>query len=495
MHYCTPKVAKSISYAIIDGMNVTTFEFFRFVAVVFIIYYIMPKKYQWILLLISSGYFYYFCGVKDLMLLAGAVSVSWAAGLLLERLKHKAFLLTAVSCIFLIWLAMMRLPVKHFLIPAGLSFFGLQCIAYCIEVYRGTTAAEKNPAKYALYISFFPHILQGPFADYNALKEQFVKPHTLDYERTVKALYRIAYGLMKKLVIADRINSVLYEPFLTGKTGSGLTVVFFLLLYAIQLYADFSGYMDIALGVARLFDIELIENFDVPYGAKSMAEFWRRWHRSLGLYFRSYVFFPVLRSRPCMALQKHFKKKGSRYLMKTVPLVIALVVNWTLIGVWHGLKPTYLVYDWFCGALIIFSEILKPVYDKINGSAPRFFKSRFMEAFRMLRTFLLVAFSFLFFRADSLEICSSMIKGMLSAPGVWECAQFIYFHILDLFLLIIPVIIVLITDVCRYNGIDICEKLHKAPVPLRWTLYVCGILLICISKAEQGGIGFAYAVF
>ncbi len=429
------------------------------------------------------------------MLLAGAVSVSWAAGLLLERLKHKAFLLTAVSCIFLIWLAMMRLPVKHFLIPAGLSFFGLQCIAYCIEVYRGTTAAEKNPAKYALYISFFPHILQGPFADYNALKEQFVKPHTLDYERTVKALYRIAYGLMKKLVIADRINSVLYEPFLTGKTGSGLTVVFFLLLYAIQLYADFSGYMDIALGVARLFDIELIENFDVPYGAKSMAEFWRRWHRSLGLYFRSYVFFPVLRSRPCMALQKHFKKKGSRYLMKTVPLVIALVVNWTLIGVWHGLKPTYLVYDWFCGALIIFSEILKPVYDKINGSAPRFFKSRFMEAFRMLRTFLLVAFSFLFFRADSLEICSSMIKGMLSAPGVWECAQFIYFHILDLFLLIIPVIIVLITDVCRYNGIDICEKLHKAPVPLRWTLYVCGILLICISKAEQGGIGFAYAVF
>lgn len=476
-------------------MNVTTFEFFRFVAVVFLIYYIIPKKYQWILLLISSGYFYYFCGVKDLMLLAGAVSVSWAAGLLLERFKHKAVLLTAVCGIFLIWLTMMRLPVKHFLIPAGLSFFGMQCIAYCIEIYRGTTCAEKNPAKYALYISFFPHILQGPFADYNALKEQFIKPHVLDYERTVKALYRIAYGLMKKLVIADRINKILYEPFLTGTSRPGLTVVFFLFLYAIQLYADFSGYMDIALGVAQLFDIELIENFDVPYGAKSMAEFWRRWHRSLGLYFRSYVFFPVLRSRPCMALQKHFKKKGSRYLMKTVPLVIALVVNWTLIGLWHGLKPTYLVYDWFCGAMIILSELLKPVYEKIYGISPGFFKSRFMEAFRIFRTFILVAFSFLFFRADSLEVCSAMIKKLFEAPGAWECAQFIYNNILDIFLLIIPVIIVLITDVCRYNKIDIREKLHKSPAPLRWALYACGILLIYISRSEQGGIGFAYAVF
>ena len=493
----TPRsqVAKSGSYDIIIPMNITEFAFFRFVAVVFIIYYIIPKRFQWILLLLSGGYFYYFCGVKACLLLSGAILLTWGAGLALERVKHKGLLLSAVCGVFLIWLTLMRLPFKTVIIPAGLSFFGLQCIGYCVEVYRGTTAAQRNPAKYALYISFFPHILQGPFADYNALKDQFEKPHVFDYDRSVSAIMRIAYGLMKKLVIADHLSKVLSEPFATGEGYFGATVVLIIILYAIQLYTDFSGYMDIALGVAQLFDIELIENFDVPYASKSMAEFWRRWHRSLGLYFRSYIFFPILRSRLCMAIQKYFKKKKNKYLMKVLPLCIALVVNWTLIGIWHGLKPTYMVYDWFCGAIIILSELLKPVYDKINNSAPRFFKSRFMEAFRIIRTFLLVAFSFIFFRAASLDICAAMIRNLFAAPGVWEAAQFIYINILDFFLLIIPVIVVCIVDVCRYRGIDIRSRLHSLPAPLRWSLYVCGILLIYISRAQQGGVDFAYAVF
>ncbi|MBR5420975.1 MAG: MBOAT family protein [Lachnospiraceae bacterium] len=480
-------------------MSVTGFAFFRFVAVLFLIYYIVPKKFQWPLLLLGSGFFYYFCGLNSCLLLAGAVLLSWGTGLLLEKIKHKGILLAGISLIFLCWLVFMRLPfripLKSVLIPAGLSFFGLQCIGYCVEVYRGNAAAERNPLRYALYISFFPHVLQGPFADYNNLKKQLDAPHDFDYERTVQALFRIAYGLMKKLVIADRLNIVLATPFYTGEGYYGATVLLILILYALQLYADFSGYMDIALGVARLFGIELTENFDVPYASKSMAEFWRRWHRSLGLYFRSYVFFPILRSRPCTALQKHFKKKGNKYLMKVLPLTIALAVNWTLIGIWHGLRPTYMVYDWFCGAFIILAEVLKPLYDRINNSAPKFFKSRFMDGVRVVRTFLLVAFSFVFFRPETLETSFTLIRNLFSAPGVWEAAQFIYMNILDLFLLIVPVLVMGITDICRYRNINICEKLHRLPLPLRWLIYICGVLLIVISRGDRGEVGFAYAVF
>ena len=308
-------------------------------------------------------------------------------------------------------------------------------------------------------------------------------------------MYRITFGLMKKMVIADRIGYIVDKVFETGEGYSGATVFLVMILYAIQLYTDFSGYMDIVVGCSDMLGIKVRENFNVPYGSKSMAEFWRRWHISLGLWFKNYVFYPVQRTELCNKIRKKMKAKKNKYAMNTIPSVISLTVVWTLIGLWHGFDWNYLCYDWFCGLIIISAEILKPVYDKVNKSAPKIFASSWMDGLRILRTFLLVAFSFLFFRPDTLEISVKMIRNLFTMPHFRQMAEFVYWNLYDLFLISVPLIILAIVDGMKYKEINVYEKVHGLPKILRYLIYVAGILLIYIARADVTSGGFAYYVF
>ena len=476
-------------------MTFTTIDFAVFMIIAFLIFYIVPKRFQWMVLLLANGYFYYQTGWKSFLFLVGTILVSYLFGRLIEKTGQKRYVIVITLILFVAMMAVMRLPFASAIMPLGLSFYSLQCIGYCIEVYRGTTPAEKNPAKYALFVSFFPHVLQGPFADYNELKEELYMPHSFDYDKCVRGLYRIAFGLMKKLVIADRISYVIDGVYDAGDGYYGFTILLVMILYAIQLYTDFSGYMDMAVGCALLFGIKIRENFNVPYGSKSMAEFWRRWHISLGLWFKNYVFFPVQRTELCNRIRKSMKKKKNRYGMTVIPSVIGLTVLWTLIGLWHGFDWNYLCYDWFCGAIIILSELLKPVYDKINGLAPKVFQSKFMDGVRILRTFLLVAFSFLFFRPDTLGITLTMMKNLFVKPDLYAMAEFIYWHTYDLFLIAVPLLILGVVDAMKYKEIDVVEKVHKLHPILRYSIYILGLVLIYVAKGDMGSNGFAYYVF
>ena len=476
-------------------MTFTTREFLVFMSVVFCVYYIVPKRFQWIVLLFANTYFYYCSGWVGMLFFAGVIALSYGAGLWIEKTGKKGIAIGASVGMAVLLLAVMRLPFASRIMPLGLSFYTLQCIGYCIEVYRKSTRAERNPAKYALYISYFPHVLQGPFEDFGELYPQLFKEHTFDYERTVYGFYRFAWGLMKKMVLADRIGYIL-EPVYGDVTGyHGMTVWFAMLLYSVQLYADFSGYMDMAVGCSEMLGIGIRENFNVPYGSKSMTEFWRRWHMSLGLWFKNYVFYPVLRTKICMSIQKKMKAEKKKYLMKVIPTTIALTVNWTLIGLWHGFDLNYLCYDWFCGLLIILAEIMKPVYTGVNKKFSKVFESKWMDGLRVIRTYLVVSFSFLFFRPDTISDSAVLIRNLFTKPDFVRFAEFIYWDLYDIFLILIPMLLLAVVDGMKYCGKDVFKKVHSLPAPVRWAIYVAGILLIYITKGDRSGTGFAYYVF
>ena len=195
------------------------------------------------------------------------------------------------------------------ILPVGLSFYIFQSLGYCIDVYRGTARAERNFFKYALYVSFFPQILQGPIGDYNRLAPQLFAPHDFSYKEAVYGIERVAWGFFKKLVIANQISLILDGVWIGYFEYSGCAFwMMALVFYAIQLYADFSGYMDIANGCAQMLGIRMDENFCTPYFSRNIAEFWRNWHITLGAWFKNYVFYPVLRTGWCNQLRKNLKK-------------------------------------------------------------------------------------------------------------------------------------------------------------------------------------------
>lgn len=480
-------------------MSFTTIEFAYFALATLVLYFVLPKKAQWVVLLAANIYFYYDTGWKSFLFLVSTVLVSYGVAILIEKSeknKKKPLVLWGSLFVFLAMFVVMRVsPMAKSIMPLGLSFYSLQCIGYMIEVYRGTTLAERNPLKYFVYISYFPHVLQGPFSDYNQLKNKIFEPHSFDYERVVQGMYRFVWGYMKKRVIADRIGLIVDPVFSVGEGYYGLTVVYVACLYAVQLYADFSGYMDMACGISSMLGIDIQENFNVPYASKSMAEFWRRWHISLGLWFKNYVFYPLLRTTLLTNIRKKMKAKKNKYAMNTIPTVLGLLVNWTLIGLWHGFDWNYLCYDWFCGGVMIVSEILKPVYDKANGLCPKFSASKFADCLRVVRTFFLEAFSFLFFRPDTLAISAIMIRNIFVRPDLKKFLEFGYWNLHWEFITFLPLVILIVVDSLKYRGVNVAEKVHKWPFPIRWCLYIGTIVFLYITQYELAQNTFAYYVF
>ena len=481
-------------------MTLTTKDFAVFVAVITAAYYIIPailpakmRGCQWWIIPAANIYFLFKAGLSGLLFVLGTSLYTYLAGLAVKRFKYS--IVPVFSVLFYVALmVVMRLPVTNAIAAIGLSFYSLMCIGYVIDVLRGSVEAETNPVKLFAFVSYFPHIIQGPFDDYEKMKERMFSYHEFDHERSVLAMYRIALGVMKKLVLADRISNIINVVYADPAGYKGLTVLYAAILYAVLLYADFSGYMDIAAGVSKLLDIEITENFNIPYLSKSMAEFWRRWHMSLGLWFKNYVFYPVLRTPLCNGLRKHFKKKKNKYGMNVVPSVIGLLAVWTLIGIWHGFDWNYLCYDWFCGAVIIVSELLGPVYNAVNKKLP-FMQGRFMDILRTIRTFLLVTFSFMIFRPDTLGDSFTLMRNLFSGIGFKAFAEFVYWDMFDVFLITPALIIVIVTDVMKYRGRDIFCVLRRRNFVLRYAAYVLLLVYVYVAGYEGASMGFAYSVF
>ena len=409
-------------------MQFTSFGFLPFAALVLLAYWVTPKKARWITLLLASYVFYIFAGVEYLWFMLFTTATTYITTLCMDNIlqKQAAFLkenkallsreekkackaatkkktrLFMVLCLLLNFgmLAVCKgllidpfrtMASGSFLsflsigLPLGMSFYLFQSMGYVVDIHRGTAKAERNPFKLALFVSFFPQLIQGPISQFSVLAPQMYAPKDFDGKEFSFGLQRLLWGYFKKLVIADRIAAAVGT--LKGFEGTG----FFLLtvFYAVQLYADFTGGIDMAIGLSQSLGIKLPENFIRPYFTKNIAEYWRRWHITLGEWMKSYIFYPISVSQPMLKLSKAARTKLGNF-GKRLPVYVASIATWAVTGIWHGLSPNFLLWGMLNCFVIVVSEELVPLYEKFHNRFPGLKQKKLYGGFEILRMFILM---------------------------------------------------------------------------------------------------------
>ncbi len=372
--------------------------------------YALPPRFRWAVLLVFSYWFYMSWNARLALLILFTTAVSYAAARLLERTKdprRRKWVLgvgagLCLCCLFVFkyltffWQSLTGLgaalglavppPAFTLLLPVGISFYTFQTLSYVIDIYRGRMAAERHFGYYALYVSFFPQLVAGPIERAENLLPQLRAPHPFDRAQFSAGLGRIAAGMFKKVVIADFVATYVNNVYndLYGGSKVGLTLVAATVLFGVQIYCDFAGYSEIAVGSAQLLGIRLMENFDSPYMAASLREFWRRWHISLNTWFTDYVYIPL--GGNCCSRTKHWRN---------------LLVTFLLSGLWHGADWTFALWGLYHGLLLCLETLLLPPLERLQarlGAGPA---GRALGATRTLGTYAAVTFGWIFFRANS----------------------------------------------------------------------------------------------
>lgn len=393
-------------------MAFNSLQFFLFLPIVFLVYNFLPNRWRWVFLLISNLLFYLALQSPVLLIALAVVTLGsyffglWISKVQTEKIK-KNLLLAGIIFNVLVLVIFKYVPfivvnLNHLLIllpnsaplkippeipSIGVSFYIFQAMAYLINVYLEIAPAETNLGLFAVYQSFFPKLLQGPIERPEALLPQLKKPFTFDYNNVRDGLLLAGWGLFKKIVLADRLAIVVNTIFNDLPAYNGFQLAFAAVLFSFQIYFDFSGYTDIALGVARLFNIQLTDNFNRPYLARNISDFWRRWHITFSRWILDYIFKPIQ-----MAL-RDWGKWGTS---------IALLTTFLVSGIWHGANWTFIVWGLLHGVYMVISSLYAPLRKKIY-SRLKLTKSRLAAAWQVFLTFSLVTFAWIFFRADTLQ--------------------------------------------------------------------------------------------
>ena len=381
-------------------MSFVSVYFFLFLAILLPLYWVLPHKGRIGLLLVASFVFYSFFDWRLSFLLLGYILVSYFVGIGLSKIKAKggriALLVVGIvaelSCLFVFKYANFAFSLAHDIfrmegealywriaLPLGISFFTFQTIAYMVDVYRGEIEAERNFFYYALFVSFFPQLVAGPIESANHLLPQLKQKALAKGENFTLGIQYVLRGYMKKILIADLLGVFVDATFGGALEASGWTLLLATFAFGLQIYGDFSGYSDIALGIGRLLGIELMENFDRPYLSSGFGEFWRRWHISLNRFFVKYLYIPLGGSQ---------RGRIRKYL--------AILLVFLCSGLWHGANLTFLLWGLFHGVLLIGEDLLSPLLEKGKESHPRL-----MKVVGIVFTYLIVNLLWVFFRAQS----------------------------------------------------------------------------------------------
>lgn len=354
-------------------MTYSCANFFAFFAAVLIAHRILPQRIRYLALLAASLVFYLFLGVGALFCVIISSSVGYLFAIAIEKSmpshrgragrdkkKKSRAMLSAAIVLELSLLLLFRSSVffMGYAVAVGSSFYVLRIISYLCDVYRQKVRAERNILKLTLFTAFFPLALQGPFARYGEVGESLFGGRKADRGEMCAGTLRILWGLFKKLVVADTLASPVVK--IVSDTGrfSGAYVLLLIILYSTQIYCDFTGGIDVALGTSQMLGIGLPENFDRPFSSQSVKEFWNRWHITLGAWFEEYVFYPFSLSRMMQKTSRFLKRKAGNGIAKRVPVYAATLLTWSLTGLWHGAREHYIAWGLLNGAVILISEEL-----------------------------------------------------------------------------------------------------------------------------------------
>lgn len=497
-------------------MLFNSLHFLIFFPVVVGIYYLIPQKIRTYWLLAASYYFYMCWNAKYVVLLLFSTIVTYVSGLWIERCvdgaqeeRRRRRKKLCVAVCFLLNLSILFLfkyldfgieslnavlshlhialhaPEFDLLLPVGISFYTFQALGYTMDVYRGEIRAEKNFFQYALFVSFFPQLVAGPIERSKNLLCQLDRPAKPTPDSLRDGCLLMLWGYFLKVVLADRIAVFVDAVYGDFETYTGVYLIVATVLFAVQIYCDFSGYSVIAMGTAKILGIRLMENFDAPYLSTSVAEFWRRWHISLSGWFRDYLYIPLGGNR-----KGRLRKYGN------------LLITFGVSGLWHGADWSYVIWGLLNGVYQIIGDVLSPVKKKAAAFLGIKEDSLSHRGIRMVATFFLVDLAWVFFRADSALHALRIIKRMFTADNHWvwfdgslyQCGL----NQKNFTLMIWGILLLFAADICKYKHIRIREIVAKQDYwaqLLTVMAAVFGILLLGMWGAGYDAANFIYFQF
>jgi alginate O-acetyltransferase complex protein AlgI len=474
-------------------------HFLIFFPVVVTIFFLLPQRARWVWLLAASCWFYAAFIPIYLLVLFFTIIIDYAAGILIEEargaartrwlvmsiaanlgvlaaFKYLDFLNENVAALFRLADWTYPVPTLGWILPIGLSFHTFQAMSYTIEVYRGHQPAERHFGLYALYVMFFPQLVAGPIERPQNLLPQFRVKHTFDYVRVTDGLKRMTWGMFKKVVIADGLASFVNRVYDVPQEHSGLTLLVATLFFAFQIYCDFSGYTDIALGAAEVMGFRLMENFRRPYFSKSISEFWTRWHISLSSWFRDYVYIPL---------------GGNRVPLWRWYVNVAIVFG--LSGLWHGAAWTFVVWGLLNGLYLIVGRAAAPLRERLAHATGLSRVPWLLRAAQVATTFALTCVAWVFFRARSMEDAFYVLGNMFRGAGdlmavVAETGR------VSLAITVAAVAVMELVHLMqrkeRLRGVIAAQ-----PVWVRWPLYYAAVLSIAVFGHFRRAQAFIYFQF
>ena len=524
-------------------MLFTSYGFIAFLAILFAAYFLTPLRWQWITLLVGSYVFYAFAGLDCLVFILFTTVTAYIVSILMKRaidrendyvsanrdimskeerkefrarakkkrlrilliglllnfgvlavLKYTAFAVSNVNTVLGLF-GKEGFNIPSLLLPMGISFYTFQTMGYLIDVYRAKAEPERNPAKLALFVSFFPQLVQGPISRFGDLGAQLTAPHKFNAKTFSFGLQRILWGYFKKLVIADRVlvamNAMLDAP----EEYKGAYVLLLILLYSVQIYADFTGGIDITIGIAEAMGIKLAENFNRPFSSRSTKEYWKRWHITMGTWFDDYIFKPTPTTRPMLRLNRALSARFSRKAAARVVAYIAMALTWFVTGIWHGAGWNFIVWGMLNCLVIMVSELLEPLYKKFRDRFPRLTASRSYGYFMSVRTFLLMGVIRSLDCYRDVGLTFSMWGSMLTMRGIGEMLGGgildLGLTLTDFIIILCAVLVVFIVSKMTVRG-DVREWLSERPA-LNWTL--CGFILVVTLMLGAYGVGYDASQF
>ncbi|MCQ2354242.1 MAG: hypothetical protein MJ102_03960 [Clostridia bacterium] len=522
-------------------MTFLSAAFAVFFPITLIFYYTLPKKCQWVILLAASTVFYLFSGPKYFIYVLATAGVTYGCALWVKSMADKfaadlpelkktlpkdelqkavkkaesargkvVFLALAVDLGILIVLKYLdfligninsvfslsgdsALPTFSFVMPLGLSFYTFAAVGYIVDVSRGKYSPEKNPAKFVLFLTFFPQIFQGPIPRFERLAPQFSAEHRFDYDNFRGGLQLALWGTFKKVVIADAVGGIVYRTVTNYSDMSGIRLWLGMFVWGIQLYTDFSGGIDMTRGVAECFGIHLDENFKRPYFATDLTDYWNRWHITLSDWLRDYFFYPIALSKRFARFSKSLKKKFGKFIAKTVPVGLLSLALFTLVGIWHGANWGEVLFGVFNGVVILITTLMEPLFEKPRKIL-KMDSSVGWHIFRSVRTFLLITIARVISKAPSIPDACRMLGKMFFKP---DFAGFFGsfgsdFSFTESILPYLPAlagcVLLFFVSLTEERGHHVRDLINERPAPLRIAAEVMCVAYIIVFGAY--GLGY-----
>ncbi|MEE0800234.1 MAG: MBOAT family O-acyltransferase [Gemmiger sp.] len=519
-------------------MSFTELVFFPFLLVTGLLYFLVPISWRWTVLLAASAVFYLSWGPQLFPFILGMALIAWLGALAMERRyraaeaslegetdralrrsrqaaakqKTRRVLMpcAAVLTVLLVGIKVARLLESKVmltgpdgqpfsvLVPLGLSYYTLSLVGYLADVYWRKEKAEPNFFKFFLFVLYFPKILQGPISRHKDLGPQLSAGHPFDYHRLCSGVQLMLWGYFKKLVIADRLAVVVDTVFGSSDTQPGSVLLVAGILASFQLYCDFSGCMDMAQGFSEIVGIRLEKNFDHPFFSASAAEFWRRWHITLGSWFRDYIYMPLAISPRVMKLSAAVRKRFGKRAGKAVVTVIPSAVVWVLTGLWHGTGWNYLVWGLYWGALIILTNVLEPEIRRLNQALHIRTDAPSFHCFRQVRTFLIFTFGRLLTVPGTLAATGLVLQRIVTAFQPWALVDGTLYALgldrPDFLLAMLSLVLLWGVSMMQRHG-SVREKIAGCNVAIRWTIYYAAFFAVLIFGFYGAGYNASAFVY